>query len=404
MLATLIACASAVGLRAQSATELDVAGILSGASWEEHEVGIGVVFRRTWIESLYDAPQSICVLQVDRPDRLRKLRVACLPDAGCAPTSQLASTRRALAAVNGGFFDTKEKVPLGLLIDGGVLRVEQDEKRTVAIGIDRRERVHIEDRSPGSWPQMQHARGSWPLILRKGNPVEPQGWGAADKRHPRTAAGTTDKGGMVLLTVDGRSSKAAGMTLLELALVMQALGCETAMNLDGGGSTTMWIRTFGVVNHPSDNSRFDHLGERPVTDAICVLAPLVIQRDEQHARLKPEQGWQQGVHRDALEGDFLVLPLGEADEAGAQVTFELPVDAPGRFFLELRWPKVRGAVCEVDCVLAGRPASRIGARRKAGDWIRIDAVDLSIGKHELVLSRVGEGQLAIDAVRLVEQH
>jgi hypothetical protein len=65
---------------------------------------------------------------------------------------------------------------------------------------------------------------------------------------------------------------------------------------------------------------------------------------------------------------------------------------------------VRGAVCEVDCVLAGRPASRIGARRKAGDWIRIDAVDLSIGKHELVLSRVGEGQLAIDAVRLVEQH
>ncbi|MCR5821837.1 MAG: phosphodiester glycosidase family protein, partial [Bacteroidales bacterium] len=62
------------------------------------------------------------------------------------------------------------------------------------------------------------------------------------------------------------------LTLPELELVMKWLGCREAINLDGGGSTTMYVREAGgVVNYPSDNRRYDHEGQRPVANAIIIL-------------------------------------------------------------------------------------------------------------------------------------
>ena len=49
------------------------------------------------------------------------------------------------------------------------------------------------------------------------------------------------------------------------------LGCTEAINLDGGGSSTMYIKDEGVINFPSDNKQHDHEGERPVSNAILVL-------------------------------------------------------------------------------------------------------------------------------------
>jgi exopolysaccharide biosynthesis protein len=48
---------------------------------------------------------------------------------------------------------------------------------------------------------------------------------------------------------------------------MLDLGCESALNLDGGGSTAMWLKDRGVVNRPSDKA-----GERPVGNAIVVIS------------------------------------------------------------------------------------------------------------------------------------
>jgi hypothetical protein len=56
------------------------------------------------------------------------------------------------------------------------------------------------------------------------------------------------------------------MTLIGFAGYMKSLGATYALNLDGGGSTTMWVDGKGVVNDPSDSS-----GERYVTNAILVL-------------------------------------------------------------------------------------------------------------------------------------
>ena len=72
----------------------------------------------------------------------------------------------------------------------------------------------------------------------------------------------------MLVVVDGRNEKSAGVTLHELALIMKSLGCHDALNLDGGGSSTMYWKNRGVMNYPSDNKKFDHAGERQVHNIL----------------------------------------------------------------------------------------------------------------------------------------
>jgi phosphodiester glycosidase len=86
------------------------------------------------------------------------------------------------------------------------------------------------------------------------------------RRNPRTAVGITSQGRVILLVVDGRTSSSVGFTLYQLAKELKALGAVDAVNLDGGGSATMWVKGLGVVSHPTDST-----GERPVSNAIVVL-------------------------------------------------------------------------------------------------------------------------------------
>lgn len=86
-------------------------------------------------------------------------------------------------------------------------------------------------------------------------------------RAPRTALGITEDGKLLLVTVNGRQPNiSVGMSLTELANLLMELGAVQAMNLDGGGSTTMVIRNL-VLNLPSDGK------ERPVSNAIVILPP-----------------------------------------------------------------------------------------------------------------------------------
>ena len=71
-------------------------------------------------------------------------------------------------------------------------------------------------------------------------------------RHPRTLIGTDRQGAIWLVTVDGRQpSISLGMSFDELKGLARRLGLHSALNLDGGGSTTMWVKG-DVVNSPSD--------------------------------------------------------------------------------------------------------------------------------------------------------
>ena len=85
------------------------------------------------------------------------------------------------------------------------------------------------------------------------------------RRNPRTMAGVTRDGRLLLVAVDGRAPGfSAGLDFEEEALAMRALGARDAVNLDGGGSTTMTVRG-NVVTRPSDAT-----GERPIADAIVI--------------------------------------------------------------------------------------------------------------------------------------
>ena len=85
-----------------------------------------------------------------------------------------------------------------------------------------------------------------------------------ETRHPRTAVATLKDGKFLMITVDGRSEVSGGIGLQDLAEYLLSLGATDAMNLDGGGSTTMFVDG-KVVNKPSDKE-----GERKVSDSILV--------------------------------------------------------------------------------------------------------------------------------------
>ena len=113
------------------------------------------------------------------------------------------------------------------------------------------------------------AVGGGPRLLREGklsveNELERFSDRFATARHPRTGAGIRD-GSLVLVAVDGRQpGYSQGMTLDEFAGVFSELGCTDAMNLDGGGSTTMVVRD-RLVNSPSGGS------QRAVANALALF-------------------------------------------------------------------------------------------------------------------------------------
>ena len=115
------------------------------------------------------------------------------------------------------------------------------------------------------WPGVLDAIGGSPVLIDNGQIMVSPCSSYLCKRHPRSAVGIKSNGDIMLFQVDGRSSASVGMTLVELAKAMQKRGAVWALNLDGGGSSTMWIKGKGVVNNPSDGV------ERSVTSALLVL-------------------------------------------------------------------------------------------------------------------------------------
>jgi hypothetical protein len=117
------------------------------------------------------------------------------------------------------------------------------------------------------WPRVLDVVGGNPTLVQAGRVVVPRGTSAFDRRHPRTGVGVTPAGRVLLVTVDGRRpGYSVGMTLRGFARLFVSLGADRALNLDGGGSTTMYVGG-RVVNRPSDGA------ERPVSSALLVLPP-----------------------------------------------------------------------------------------------------------------------------------
>lgn len=201
------------------------------------------------------------------------------------PTSTFAQRAAARAAINAGFFDIRQGGSVTFLrSDGQPIAdnrpnlVESDNEITEgAITITADGQLHIRNtRQDTAWRDSRYLDilVTGPLLLEKGDPSPLQDRAFNTARHPRSGACITQNGSMLLVAVDGRNEKAAGMSLREFTYYLYQQGCRDAINLDGGGSTTLVIAgqpDRGVVNMPSDNKQFDHQGERAVANALLVF-------------------------------------------------------------------------------------------------------------------------------------
>ena len=133
--------------------------------------------------------------------------------------------------------------------------------------------VTIETSCAENWQSVQYACGGGDLLVENGNALGEFTLNTADKRTSRTAIGVKADGTVVAYTVDGlQTGYSLGVTLSELALRMQELGCVTALNLDGGGSTTVGLRHPGfdaltTANQPSGG------GQRACANFIFFTMP-----------------------------------------------------------------------------------------------------------------------------------
>jgi len=119
-----------------------------------------------------------------------------------------------------------------------------------------------------AWPGILDTSGGSPTLVRNGRVLagNVDGTTPFHRRNPRTGVGATADGRLLLVTVDGRQpGYSVGMSLRELAELFVGLGAQAAINLDGGGSTTMVLDGV-VVNRVSDPQ------ERRVSTAVLVLA------------------------------------------------------------------------------------------------------------------------------------
>jgi len=194
--------------------------------------------------------------------------VATAADERGLTVSEFAARRNAVVAINADYFDTALQ-PIGLAMGDGAVWARADERvrRQEVVGVGGR-RVEIFPRGeplrePQPW--MTGAVSGWPAIVADCAPVA--GLPGSDfftrAPHPRTAVGLSRDGRrLILLVADGRREGVPGLTLPELAELMAWHGACTAVNLDGGGSSALWLGD-RIVNRPSDGVErrvANHLG------------------------------------------------------------------------------------------------------------------------------------------------
>lgn len=236
--------------------------------------------------ALFCSAQYLCVIEIPARSH-RRLAFTC--DTLLTELSVLAQRSNAYAAVNGSFFDMDKGNPVCHLKIDGVPMGENTPARDDSVRrkyyqhavllLDHgKPRLAVPD-SNRLWEETlsdSNIMTAGPMLLWEGKTVPLRDDRSfVTHRHNRTALGIKEDGTTLLVVADGRfRHQAEGLSLYELQRILRWLGCTNAINLDGGGSTTMYIHDRphdGVVNYPSDNHRHDHEGQRPVSNAILVL-------------------------------------------------------------------------------------------------------------------------------------
>lgn len=258
------------------------------AGWEVIQLQGGAAAMNAEIR-MFDSQQNISILKY--PSGRFSTKLIHSPGDMAGKTSVIGSREGAVMGINGGYFDMKKLIPCVYFRIGdeifsqtapseafrvnGVIGTKDKKGRKVMIASCRPEEY---ENLAGRWHSVM---ASGPMLVDEGSIlvpeyVEPDGSGKgtdsfSDSRHPRSVIGYDHKGNVYLMVIDGRHpGKGDGMSIYETALVCRFLGMQDAINLDGGGSSSLWHEKLGVLSHPSDNKAFDHEGERAIPNIIGV--------------------------------------------------------------------------------------------------------------------------------------
>lgn len=190
-------------------------------------------------------------------------------------TSEMAAANSAILAINGDYYGANKR---GYVIKNGVLY-----RDTVRQGDDTEDLAIYAD---GSFAIIDETEITAQALLDSGV-VQLLSFGPtlidngtiqvsssdevsrAKTSNPRTAIGIIDELHYIIVVADGRTSESDGLSLLELAQLMESYGCVTAYNLDGGGSSTM-VFNGTVINQPTTNG--NDITERSVSDIVYIAA------------------------------------------------------------------------------------------------------------------------------------
>ena len=223
----------------------------AGARWQITPLAAGAECRRAQID-MFDSRQTVSV--VAYPARNFTTEIIQL-DGKASPTSELGKAAGADAALNGSYFNMKTLAPVTfVLIDKQILGRTTPGETMRTNGV-----IALRDK-----------RGRKMDILRCDTTQYSR---IARRYRSALAAGPVliDGGTVVMAVIDGRfKGEADGATIAETAYIARQLGLVDALNLDGGGSSTLWTAQEGILNHPYDNKRFDHEGERGVPNCIVI--------------------------------------------------------------------------------------------------------------------------------------
>lgn len=183
--------------------------------------------------------------------------------------SEFAQELDAIVAINGDYFDPQLS-PIGKSVGScGLWWKGQKVPRNQGLVAVGRGRVEIQRNTQRVRRWMRGAVSGWPMLVERCDVIAdlPGSDSFTRAPHPRTAVGVSSDGTMLYFVVaDGRRPEVPGMTLPELArFFVDELGACSAMNLDGGGSSAMWVGD-AIVNRPSDGT------ERKVGNHLAVVS------------------------------------------------------------------------------------------------------------------------------------
>ncbi|WP_316795997.1 phosphodiester glycosidase family protein [Pedobacter agri] len=255
------------------------------ARWQKTRVAKQVkLFRHHFDQkNLFLANENISFLEVKNTGR-KAIFALGAEEKELIKTSDFGIRDTAIAALNGNFFDVKNGGSVDFVkVNGNIIntnRLDKNENRArhqqAAVVINDGKITIKKWDGTTDWETKlteQNIMLNGPLLTFNNVDELLDTTSFTRLRHPRTCLGVKPNGRIILLTVDGRNENSAGMSLHELSKLMKWLGCTSAINFDGGGSTTLWVNGMpdgGVINYPTDNKKWDHEGQRKVANVVLV--------------------------------------------------------------------------------------------------------------------------------------